>query len=128
VAAFPNALDREQYNMRYGEPLASSAVEAIFASMTRDQAIALLQAHAVEIRALGVRELGLFGSVARNEAKTESDVDVLVEFSGPATLDAYMDLKDLLERVLGRHVDLVTRGALKPLVRPEVERELVLVA
>jgi hypothetical protein len=96
--------------------------------MTRDEAISLLQAHEADIRALGVKSLGLFGSVARDEATAESDVDVLVEFQGPATLDAYMDLKDLLERVLCRRVDLVTRGALKPLVRPQVERDLVHVA
>lgn len=96
--------------------------------MTRDEAICLLQAHEAEIRALGVKALGLFGSVARDEATAESDVDVLVEFDGPATLDAFVDLKDLLERVLGRRVDLVTRAALKPLVRPQVERDLVHVA
>jgi predicted nucleotidyltransferase len=55
-------------------------------------------------------------------------VDVLVEFGGPTTFDAYMDLKALLERVLGRRVDLVTQRALKPIVRPYVERDLIHVA
>jgi predicted nucleotidyltransferase len=96
--------------------------------MTRDEAVATLRAHAREIRALGVKSVGLFGSVARNEAGSSSDVDVLVEFQGRATLDAYMDLRDLLERILGRRVDLVTRGALKPMLRPYVEHDLVHVA
>ena len=96
--------------------------------MTRAEAIAVLQKHAPEIHALGVRSLGLFGSMARDEATDASDVDLLVEFEGPATFDAYMDLKELLERILVRRVDLVTKRALKPLVRPYVERDLVNVA
>jgi predicted nucleotidyltransferase len=52
-------------------------------------------------------------------------VDVLVELDGLATFDAHMDLKALLERVLGRRVDLVTQRALKPNVRSDVERDLI---
>jgi hypothetical protein len=96
--------------------------------MTRAETIAAIRALETELHALGVKSLGLFGSVARDEAGPTSDVDVLVEFQGPATLDAYVDLKRLLERVLGRRVDLVTQGALKPLVRPHVERDLIDVA
>jgi len=81
-----------------------------------------------DIRKLGVKRLSLFGSVARGEATAASDLDVLVEFEGAATFDGYMDLRDLLERLSGRRVDLVTERALKPLLRTRVEKDLVRVA
>lgn len=70
----------------------------------------------------------LFGSVARDEAGAQSDVDVLVRFVGPATFDRYMGLKQLLEDLLGRRVDLVAERALRPELRPRVERVAVRVA
>lgn len=76
----------------------------------------------------GVRRLALFGSVARDEARPDSDVDVLVEFDGPVTLDRYMGLKFHLEDALGARVDLVTTSGLKPRARPLVEREAIDVA
>ena len=54
----------------------------------------------------GVRRLALFGSAARDELTAGSDVDLLVEFEGPATYDRYFGLKDHLEALLGRTVDL----------------------
>jgi predicted nucleotidyltransferase len=76
----------------------------------------------------GVKRLSLFGSAARDELDRESDVDVLVEFSGPATFRAFMDLKFYLEDLLGRPVDLVTDKALRRELRPYVEKELIRVA
>ena len=73
----------------------------------------------------GIVDLALFGSVARNEAGPESDVDILVTFAGPATFDGYMDLQESLETLLGREVDLVTSKAVKPLLRPYIEQDLV---
>jgi predicted nucleotidyltransferase len=58
----------------------------------------------------------------------ESDVDMLVSFAGPATFDGYMDLKAFLEDLLGRSVDLVTSGALKPALRSRIASDLVHVA
>lgn len=71
----------------------------------------------------GVRELSVFGSVARDEATDGSDIDVLVDFEGPATFAAFMDLKLFLEELLGVRVDLVTRPALKARLRSVVEAE-----
>ena len=76
----------------------------------------------------GVKSLALFGSVVRGEARPDSDIDILVEFDGPATFERYMDLKFFLEELLGRRVDLVTRKALKPYLRPYVEKEAVYVS
>ncbi|OGI47445.1 MAG: DNA polymerase subunit beta [Candidatus Muproteobacteria bacterium RIFCSPHIGHO2_01_FULL_65_16] len=96
--------------------------------MNRHAIEKLLAAHRAELGALGVRALSVFGSVARNEAGPQSDVDLLVEFEGTADFDRYMDLKFYLEDLLGRRVDLVTRGALRPRLQQIVEREAVRVA
>ena len=71
----------------------------------------------------GVSELAVFGSVARNEATEVSDLDVLVDFDGPATFDRFMGLKLFLEDTFGTKVDLVTRPALKPRIRDRILAE-----
>ncbi len=76
----------------------------------------------------GVKRVALFGSAARDELEAASDVDVLVEFEGPATFGAYMDFKFYLEDLLGRPVDLVTDKALRKELRPYVEKEMIRVA
>jgi predicted nucleotidyltransferase len=96
--------------------------------VNRDEALARLQAHNTEIKRFGVRSLDLFGSVARNEAGPESDLDLIVEFEGSATYDRYIGLKMLLEDLLGCRVDLVTARAMKPRMRSYVERDAVHVA
>jgi hypothetical protein len=97
-------------------------------SIRRDEVLAILRTHREDLRRLGARSLSLFGSTARDEARADSDVDLLVELAEPATFDAFMDLKFYLEDLLGRRVDLVTSKGLKPRVRPIVEREAILVA
>ena len=71
----------------------------------------------------GVKSLGLFGSIARGEASPGSDVDILVDFDAPS-FDHYMDLKFYLEERLGRSVDLVLKGSLKPALRERILREV----
>jgi hypothetical protein len=98
-------------------------------SINRQQILAALAERRKEIGArFGVKRLALFGSAARDELRDGSDVDVLVEFEGPATYRAYFDLKDYLEGLFGRTVDLVTERGLKPRARRHVERDLVRVA
>jgi predicted nucleotidyltransferase len=97
--------------------------------MSRSEALTILRSHYAEIAArFGVASLALFGSVARDESASSSDVDVLVKFSGPATFDGYFDLKFYLEGLLGREVDLVTDKALRQELRPFIERDLLYVA
>ena len=95
------------------------------ASLNREKLIALLRGRAQDLQRFRVRSLDLFGSLARDEGHPGSDVDLLVEFDGAATFDQFMDLKFFLEDLLARRVDLVTRAALKPRMRPIVEREAV---
>ncbi len=96
--------------------------------MNANQIIDRIRGRRDQLDALGVRSLGLFGSVARGEERTDSDVDLLVAFDGPATFDQYIDLKLFLEDLLGRRVDLVTERGLREALRPVVERELRCVA
>ena len=95
---------------------------------TRAEVCRLLGELRPELTQLGVRSLTLFGSAARDALDAASDVDVLVEFEGPAQFDPFMDLKLLLEQALGRRVDLVTQGALKPALLARIQTDLQRVA
>ena len=97
-------------------------------AVTSREAVRRIREHLHTIRGFGVKRLGLFGSVARDQNIEASDVDVLVEFETTATFDRYMDLKFFLEDLLDAKVDLVTRAALRDFTRESVERDLVHVA
>lgn len=92
--------------------------------MNRDLALQVLSEHKGHLaRRFGVTGLALFGSVARGQARPDSDLDILVSFDGPATSERYFGVQFYLEDLLGRPVDLVTDKALRPQLRPYVERE-----
>jgi uncharacterized protein len=75
--------------------------------------------------AAGVEKLGIFGSVARGEEGSESDVDVLVTLRPEArTFDNLFLVGELLEEVFHRRVDLVTDAALSPYIAPHVYAEV----
>lgn len=94
--------------------------------MTRTETVALLGRHKPEMqRRFGVRGLALFGSRARDRARPDSDIDILVEFDGPATSARYFGLQFYLEDLLGAPVDLVTTKALRPQLRPFIERDAI---
>ena len=87
--------------------------------------IALLTQHGDEIRRrFTVEKIGLFGSYARGEAHSDSDVDLLVEFEQP-TFDHYMDLKFFLEDLLQIEVDLILADTVKPRLAPYIRREVI---
>jgi uncharacterized protein len=81
--------------------------------MTFTAPLEILRSHKAELREAGVKSLQLFGSVVRGEARPESDIDILVEFSRPIGLLAFVGLKHRLSDLVGRPVDLVTPDALK---------------
>ena len=92
--------------------------------MNRVAVLHLLRAHKTPLtQKFGVSRLALFGSVARNSATSQSDVDVLVSFDGPATSDRYFGVQFYLEDLLGCAVDLVTDKALRSELRAFVEKE-----
>ena len=96
--------------------------------MLRDEVLAILNALSVDYAGFGVKSLALFGSVARDEARPDSDVDILVEFDEAPTFAQYMDFKFLLEDALGRSVDLVPRKTLRPQLRSNIDLEAIPIA
>jgi predicted nucleotidyltransferase len=80
-------------------------------------------------RLLRVKELALFGSATRDDFSPASDIDVLVTFEGREHLFArYFDLKEGLEQIFGRHVDVVMPEAItNPIFREHVDRERTMV-
>jgi uncharacterized protein len=94
--------------------------------MDRQSLLQTLTTHAAVMRQrFGVRDLALFGSLARDAAHPGSDVDLLVDFDGPATSARYFGLQFYLEDLLGCEIDLVTQKALRPELRPYVERDAI---
>lgn len=77
------------------------------------------------VKRFGIVRLALFGSTARNTAKTDSDVDILVDFEGTANAKRYFGVQFYLEDLFGCPVDLVTDKALRSDLRPFIELELV---
>jgi hypothetical protein len=96
--------------------------------MNREDVLKLLKKNSPALNRFGVKSLALFGSMARNEAIANSDIDILVAFNSSPTFDQYIETRFFLEDILGCKVDLVTYDGLKPIVRTEVEKELVYVA
>ena len=75
------------------------------------------------IEKYGVKRIGLFGSFLKNKQKSDSDIDILVEFrKGKKTFDNYMDLKFFLEDLFHRDVDLVVKEALKVKLKSKILR------
>jgi predicted nucleotidyltransferase len=96
--------------------------------MSRSDAISILRAHEPELKAAGVRSLKIFGSVARDEAGPDSDIDLEAEFEDvdALTLLDIAKLERYLSGLLGRRVELIQRGTLKDGIRERVEAEAVL--
>ena len=92
----------------------------------RERVVGLLRERSGELRARGVRGLALFGSVARGEARPDSDVDLLVELDPDTTLAfGVVSLQDDLARLLGREVGLTFAGQLRPEFRARIAADLV---
>ena len=92
--------------------------------MKKNETLKLLRVHKAELaKQFDVIRLALFGSTARDAAGPNSDVDILVQFDGPATSARYFGVQFYLEDLLGRPVDLVTEKALRPELRPFIEKE-----
>jgi predicted nucleotidyltransferase len=92
--------------------------------MTKSETILeTLKAHLPELREMGVKDLYVFGSVARGESDPH-DVDVLVDFSTIPGLVRFIQLKEHVESILGVPVDLVTRRACSPRLLRNIEKDL----
>ena len=87
------------------------------------QTLALYQ---TDLRRMGVRKIGLFGSYRRGTPNPKSDIDFLVTLE-KATFDSYMDVKFFLEDLFGRPVDLVMAETIKPRLQPYILGEVIYV-
>lgn len=97
--------------------------------MKRDEVIKKLRAHRIELQKMGVTPLALFGSVVRDQAREESDIDLLVEFERPVRVFHLFTVQHRIEEILGvSEVDLVQRGAVHPALRDRIYGETVNVA
>ena len=107
------------------EPGAAAERQAI--PLARDEAVRTIRRHEGELRNRGVVRLALFGSIARDEARHESDVDVVVDIA-PGRKFSLIDhgsLRLLFCDMFGREVDVVVRSALRPRFRDQIARESV---
>lgn len=68
-------------------------------------------------------EIGIFGSYVHGKQEKERDVDILVKFSEPIGWE-FVELKEYLESLLGKSVDLVTENALKPQLKDKILAEV----
>ena len=95
--------------------------------MKRDDALKILAEHRDELRQqFGVTSLALFGSVARDEAGPESDVDLLVEFDRPITLFDLVAVQQYLEKILGvARVDVVMPDSIFPAIKDDILGEAI---
>ena len=74
-----------------------------------------------------VKEIGIFGSATKGEETENSDIDILVEFSIPIGFFNFIRLENFLSEILGKKVDLVTKKAIKPVIKEEILKETVYV-
>lgn len=72
-----------------------------------------------------VSRLGIFGSVARNEDSAESDIDIVVSFDQPATLNNFMGLQSFLEGRLNSNIDLITEKAIRKEVKEYIDKDII---
>jgi predicted nucleotidyltransferase len=101
-------------------------IERYNSGMKQDIVLQTLKQKNAELtKQFGVKSLLLFGSVARNEATSSSDVDLLVEFNRPVGYFGLFALQDYLEKLLGCPVDLGTPDSLKPYIKERVMGELI---
>jgi predicted nucleotidyltransferase len=92
---------------------------------SKQEILYVLNQNQPNLRALGVKRMGLFGSFVRGEQLADSDIDLLVEFEPMRKkFDTFMELSFFLEEILGHNIDLVTTESLSPYIGPYILREV----
>lgn len=93
--------------------------------MQRDKVLSILALHQEQLKQLGVKSLEIFGSVARDQAQPDSDVDFLVQFTEKGGLFQLFRVQHYLENILGCAVDIGTEDALREHLREPVTRDII---
>jgi uncharacterized protein len=97
-------------------------------TMRHAEAISLLKSREAELKQLGVEHLYIFGSTVRNEARSDSDIDLFFDHArGQLGVYELMDVKALASSILGQPADVMTRASLHPVLRERIEESAVLV-
>ncbi|HVY34795.1 MAG TPA: nucleotidyltransferase domain-containing protein [Caulobacteraceae bacterium] len=90
--------------------------------MERDQVLTTLRRHSADLKDLGASRLFLFGSVAKNEAGPDSDVDLFFDFDSPRfSLIELVALSDRITELLHARADVMSRGSIHPRLRSSIE-------
>jgi predicted nucleotidyltransferase len=95
----------------------------------RKHILTTIKTHKPELLKLGIRNIGLFGSFARNEQSDISDIDILIDFDpGKENFDNYMAVYDLIEKLfINKRIDIVTKNGLSPYLGPKILKEVLYV-
>ena len=95
--------------------------------MNSSDIITVLQAHEAALMARGVAHAALFGSVARNQQRRDSDIDIMIELDSDSrvTMFGYVDIKEYVASLFQGPVDVVNRDGLKPFVRPRAAADAI---
>ncbi len=91
--------------------------------MTKEKIFNLLKSNSDMLKKYKVKTIGLFGSFVRNEQNKNSDIDFLIEFS-EFSFDNLFNLKQQLEKLFGRNVEIVSSGSVSPYIEPYIKKEL----
>ncbi|MEM7553956.1 MAG: nucleotidyltransferase domain-containing protein [Cyanobacteria bacterium P01_A01_bin.84] len=93
--------------------------------MKRDEVLEIVEKHREQLQKMGVKSLDLFGSVARNEAREDSDVDFFVEFNSEIGLFEFIKVKLYLEDILKASVDMGTLDSLRENLREPSTKDII---
>ena len=93
--------------------------------MNREEIIDLLKVHKKDLKKFGVKSIGIFGSVARDESDEKSDVDIVVEFEkGKGTFRNFGGLINYLEKLFDRSVDILTPVGIESIRNDEIKKSI----
>ncbi|WP_319578507.1 nucleotidyltransferase family protein [uncultured Methanospirillum sp.] len=93
----------------------------------RDEIVSILKREVMGVRGrFGVKRIGLFGSIVRNEGDNTSDIDLIVEFDPSlVSYKKYLDLETYLQSLFPRPIEIVTTDGVSPYILPYISREVV---
>jgi predicted nucleotidyltransferase len=126
-ASHSGAQLKRAMNFSGPERLPGGAESCYISTMNSFQALATLRRSEKALRGRGVTHAALFGSVARGDNGSDSDIDIMIEIDPDAriTVFDYVDLKDYIAKLFDQPVDVVNRESLKSYVRPVVTADAI---
>jgi predicted nucleotidyltransferase len=93
---------------------------------TKDNILKTLKSNKLNLSKFGIRNVGLFGSYARNEQSSDSDIDLFIDFEpDKENFDNYMAVYDLFEKIFkNEKIEVVTKNGLSPYIGPQILNEV----